>query len=105
MQRAAIDYVHNPGPVNGVITDYTSKVKGGTPISAPAAADAVQRMLSLGVVGNGKDGVYGSYDAAQIQALINDYGPVYASKGKPPKEGLQPSDLFTNEFLDKSIKL
>jgi hypothetical protein len=105
MQQAAIDYVHNPGPVNGVIVDYTSKIKGGTQISAPGAADAVQRMVSLGVVGNGKDGVYGSYDAAQIQALIADYGPVFASRGKDPKPGLQASDLFTNEFLDKNIKL
>jgi len=105
MQQAAIDYVHNPGPVNGVIVDYTSKIKGGTQISAPGAVDAVQRMVSLGIVGNGKDGVYGSYDAPTIQSLIADYGPVFSSRGKDPKAGLQASDLFTNEFLDKNIKL
>jgi hypothetical protein len=105
MQRAAVDYVKNPGPVNGVIVDYTSKIKGGTQVSAPGAADAVQKMLSLGIVGNGTDGVYGSYDNAQVQALISDYGPVFASRGKAPKAGLQPSDIVTNEFLDKSIKL
>jgi len=62
-------------------------------------------MLSLGIVGNGTDGVYGSYDNARVLAQINDYGPVFASRGKNPKAGLQPSDLFTNEFLDKNIKL
>jgi hypothetical protein len=105
MQQAAIDYIHNPGPVNALIVDYTSKIKGGTPISAAGAADAVQRMISEGIVSNGTDGVYGSYDAARIQSLINDYGPVFAARGKTPKAGLQPSDLYTNEFLDKNIKL
>ena len=105
MQRAAIDYVHNPGPVNALITDYTSKIKGGTQISAAGAADAVERMTSQGIVSNGTDGVYGSYDNARVQSLIDDYGPVFAQRGKPPKAGLQPSDVVTNEFLDKSIKL
>ncbi|MDQ6675256.1 MAG: hypothetical protein M3069_31725 [Chloroflexota bacterium] len=105
LQRAAIDYVRNPGPINAVLVDYTAKIRGGTHISAPGAADAVQRMLSLGIVANGTDGVYGSYDTARVQSLIADFGPVFAAQGKAPRAGLKPSDLFTNEFLDRSIKL
>ena len=105
LQRAAIDYVKNPGPINAMIVDYTSKIKGGTQVSAAGAVDAVKKQLSLGIVANGTDGVFGSYDTARVQSLINDYGPVFAAKGKAPKAGLKPSDLFTNEFLDKSIKL
>ena len=105
LQRAAVDYVKNPGAVNQVLVDYTAKIKGGTQISTAGAADAVQKMTSLGVVSNGADGVYGSYDTARVQALITDYSPVFASQGKTPKANLQPSDIFTNEFLDKSIKL
>jgi hypothetical protein len=105
MQRAAVDYVRNPGPINGVIVDYTAKIKGGTQISAAGAADAVEKMTSLGIVGNGSDGVYGSYDTGRVQSQINDYGPVFAARGKAPKADLKASDLFTNEFLDKSIKL
>jgi hypothetical protein len=105
MQRSSVDYLKNPGPINAVIVDYTSKIKGGTQISAAGAVDAVQKMISLGIVGNGTDGVYGSYDAARVQALISDFGPVFAARGKAPKSGLQPSDLITNEFLDKTIKL
>ncbi|HEX8967128.1 MAG TPA: hypothetical protein VF937_04555 [Chloroflexota bacterium] len=105
MQRAAVDYVKSPAAINAVIVDYTAKIKGGTQISAAGAVDAVQKMTSLGIVGNGTDGVYGSYDTAQVQSLINDYGPVFAARGKNPKPGLQPSDIVTNEFLDKTIKL
>jgi hypothetical protein len=105
MQQSSIDYVKNPGPINNMIVDYTSRIKGGTQISAAGAADAVEKMLSLGIVGNGKDGVYGSYDTAQVQQLIDDFGPVFAARGKAPKQGLQPSDIFTNEFLEKNIHL
>jgi hypothetical protein len=42
---------------------------------------------------------------AQVQALITDYGPVFASRGKDPKPALKASDIVTNEFLDKTIKL
>jgi hypothetical protein len=62
-------------------------------------------MTSLGIVSNGTDGVYGSYDSARIQSQINDYSPVFTARGKPPKANLQASDLFTNEFLDKNIHL
>jgi hypothetical protein len=105
LQRSSIDYVKSPGPVNTVLIDFTSKIKGGTQITAPGAADAVQKMLTLGIVGNGTDGVFGSYDTAQVQTLITDYVPVFTTRGKAPKSGLKPSDIFTNEFLDKSIKL
>jgi hypothetical protein len=105
LQKSSVDYVKNPGPVNQVLIDFTAKIKGGTQITAPGAADAVQKMTSLGIVGNGTDGVFGSYDMAQVQALINDYGPVFTARGKDPKAGLKPSDIVTNEFLDKSIKM
>jgi hypothetical protein len=105
LQQSSIDYVHNPGPINAMITDYTAKVKGATTISAAAGEDAVQRMLSLGVVANGSDGVFGSYDNAKMQSLISDFGPIFTARGKAPKPGLTPNDLVTNEFLNKNIKL
>ena len=105
MQRSSIDYLKNPGAVNNVLIDYTSRMRGGTPITAAGAADAVQKMGALGIVANGADGVFGSYDLARVRNLIDDYGPVFAARGKTPRPGLQPSDLVTNEFLDPSIKL
>ena len=105
MQRAAVDYLRNPGPINNVFVDYTARIKGGTQISAAGAADAVEKMRSLGIVSNGNDGVYGSYDTARVQSLITDFSPVFAAAGKTPKPNLQASDIFTNEFLDKAVKL
>jgi hypothetical protein len=104
MQQAAVDYIKNPGPVNSVLVDYTAKIKGGTQITTAGSVDAVQKMIDYGIVANGSDGVMGSYDMDRVQTLINDYVPVFQSRGKNPKPGLQPSDIATNEFLDPSIK-
>src|SRR4030088_1732588 len=93
LQRSSIDYLKNPGPVNAVLVDFTAKIKGGTQITIAGAVDAVQKMLSLGIVSNGTDGVFGSYDMAQVQALIADYGPVFAARGKVIKPSLQASDI------------
>jgi hypothetical protein len=105
MQQAAVDYVREPGPINTMLTQYTARIKGGTPVSAAGAADEVQKMLTFGIVGNGADGVFGSYDTSQVQSLIDDYSPVFAARGKAPRANLEPADLVTNEFLDSSIKL
>jgi hypothetical protein len=105
LQQAEVDYLKSPGPVNAVLTDFTSKVKGGSPITAAGAADAVQRIVSLGIAGNGSDGVFASFDNDRVQSVIDDFGPVFASRGKAPKDGLQPSDIVDNEFLSTSIKL
>jgi hypothetical protein len=105
LQRAAVDYIRNPGPINGVLVNFTAQIKGGTQISSEGAADAVKKMVDLGIVGNGTDGVYGSFDNARVQALITDVAPVFQTRGKPAKAGLAPADLVTNEFLDKGVKL
>jgi hypothetical protein len=104
-QQAAVDYVKNPEPINAVITDFSSKLKGGAQTSLPGAAAAVQLMLDQGIVANGTDGVFGSFDNARVQQLIDDLGPVFRAKGVTLKDGLTPSDIVTNEFLDPSIKL
>src|SRR5258708_34561238 len=39
LQKASVDYVKNPGPVNQVRIDFTAKIKGGTPLTAAGAAD------------------------------------------------------------------
>ncbi|HEY3061997.1 MAG TPA: hypothetical protein VGL99_23720 [Chloroflexota bacterium] len=105
LQRASIDYIRNPAPINGVLVNFTAQIKGGTQITAEGAADAVKRMVDLGIVGNGSDGVFGSFDNARVQSLITDVVPVFQARGKPAKAGLTPNDLVTNEFLDKSVKL
>ncbi len=105
-QRAAIDYVRDPRPINELLVKFAGELKNsGFTLSAGGVADAVQKQLKYGIVSNGTDGVFGSFDFNRIQRLIGDLEPVFAAQNKPIKSGLKPSDLATNEFLDKGIKL
>jgi len=105
MQQAAIDYVHNPTSTNQVIYNFAQKLKGGIQETLDGSAAAVQTMLSQGIVANGTDGVFGSFDTTRVQNFITTLTPIFAAKNAPVKTGLQPSDIATNQFLDKSIHL
>jgi hypothetical protein len=105
LQQAAIDYVHNPAPINAAIFAFAQKLKGGIQVSLAGSAAAVQQMLNLGIVANGTDGVFGSFDTTRLQNFITTLTPVFVARGKAPKAGLQPSDIATNQFLNKNSHL
>jgi hypothetical protein len=105
MQQATIDYVHNPDAVNAAIFSFAQKLKGGIQVSLEGSKAAVQMMLSEGIVGNGTDGVMGSFDNTRLQDFITKLTPIFAAKNQALKSGLQPSDIATNQFLDKRSHL
>jgi hypothetical protein len=47
----------------------------------------------------------GKFDMTRVADLITKAIPVYTAQGLPPKDGLKPEDIVTNEFLDESIHL
>jgi hypothetical protein len=106
LQQAAIDYVTDPEPINAALVDFVSQIEGGGfELSAGKAADAVVKQLDNGIVANGPDGVFGSFDQDRLQVVIDQLVPVFQEKGTSPAEDLTPADLATDEFLDPSISL
>ena len=72
----------------------------------PCVADfSVKTMKDLGLVANGPDKTLGNMEESRVQKIIDIVGPAVNSSGKPIKDGLKPSDLITNEFIDTSIGL
>ena len=78
---------------------------GGFTLSAGKAADAVVKQLENGIVANGPDGVFGSFDQDRLQTVIDQLVPVFEAKGTNPSADLTPADLATDEFLDPYISL
>ncbi|HXW81842.1 MAG TPA: hypothetical protein VEJ84_20235 [Acidimicrobiales bacterium] len=105
LQQAEIDYVHNPAEVNQVIYNFASSLKGGSQLNIPGSVAAVKILVSSGIIANGTDGVFGSFNTTRLQKLIATLKPIFASQQKPIKAGLQPSDIATNQFLDPNIHL
>jgi hypothetical protein len=104
-QRAQIDYVKNPEPVNKLIVQIDKDYKSGYPMDEGLAKFTAEQELRLGIVGNGSDRTLGNFDMSRIKRTIDVVGPIYAAQKQPVKAGLTPEDLVTNEFIDPAIGL
>ncbi len=105
LQQAGIDYLKDPAAANTLILDLVTKYNNGWVYSQGVADYAVQTMIKDGLMANGTDGVYGTFDEARVAELITKATPIYTKLGTAPKDGLTPADIFTNEFLDMSKKI
>jgi hypothetical protein len=77
----------------------------GWTYTAGTAASATKSSLKDGIIGNGPNSTLGDHDPAKVQKLIDVLLPIYAKKNAPLKDGIKPTDVYTNEFIDKSIGL
>jgi len=103
MQQADVDYLKSPGATNDLITKLVQQYNNGWTYDSKVGAFAAAQMVKLGLAKD-TDGYIGSMDEQRMQDFIAKATPVFAGTGDV-KSGLKPSDLYTNEFLDKSIGL
>jgi len=104
-QQAELDYIANPATANDLILKLVGVYKTGWQYSPGVAKFSVDQQRKLGLVSNGSDGVFGSIDEARVQKILGIVTPIFAKEKTPVKDGLTAKDLFTNQFLDKSISL
>ena len=105
LQQSDADYFAKPATANKLIVDAVTQFNNGWVYDANVANYAVKEMKKLKIASDGSDGYVGNLDTARVQKIIDIDTPIFSKTGDTPKAGLKPSDLFTNEFLDKSIKL
>lgn len=103
LQVAQRDFIADPVATDASITAYLKKIGQYWQISADRAAYAVQTMKDKEIVANGTDGVLGSFDEARMKRNLTLFSTIYKAQNIDLKDGLKTSDLYTNEFLDKSI--
>ena len=96
LQQAQVDYVASPKPANDTIVRLVSLYNTGTAYTAGTAAYAATTQVQDKVISNGTDGVMGSMDPARVSQLVGIVAPIYKTT---------PGAVFTNEFLDRSIRL
>ena len=107
IQQASVDFVNDPTRANAIVLDAVGQFGEdfGWTYDAGTAAYAVKTIKADGLVANGADGVMGKFDLTRVADLITKAIPVYTAQGIPPKDGLTPDDIVTNQFLDPSIHL
>jgi hypothetical protein len=103
LQQAEVDYFATPGATNKLVLDLVTAYNNGWVYTAGAADYSVAEMKKLKLVGNGENAYMGDMDTTRIQKIIDIDTPLFTASNSAPKTGLKPSDIFTNEFLDKTI--
>lgn len=104
LQQANIDYVKSPAETNKLIVDLVTKYNNGWVYGPGVAEFGAKQLTELGLVGNGPSGYAGEMEASRFQKVIDIDTPIFTKGGTAPKAGIKPADMFTNEYLSKTIK-
>jgi hypothetical protein len=104
-QAAVLKMQKDPKPTENFIVKVVSTQNSGWIYDMGEADFAVKASLDNKIVSNGPDKTVGNFDDAKLQKLINTVTPIFKSQGVSVKDGLKPSDLATNQFIDMSIGL
>jgi len=102
VQRAQVDFLANPDKTNELVVDLVKQYNTGWVYSKELADYAIGKMRE-DFVTNGPDQTLGNFDTARVQRMIEIVTPIFTAQRQPPKEGLTPEDIATNEFIDTSI--
>lgn len=103
LQQAEVDYFKSPATTNSLILQLVQAYNNGWVYTQGVADYSVSEMKQLKLVGNGPNNYMGEMDATRVQKIITIDTPIFTKTGSAPKAGLTPADIFTNEFIDKSI--
>ncbi|GJJ21430.1 ABC transporter substrate-binding protein [Mycolicibacterium mageritense] len=103
MQHAAIDYLNEPEHANALILEAVDTFNNGWLYTTGVAGHSDRVMRELGLVGNGDNTTLGDFDMNRIQRTVAITEPIFTATGSPPRPGLLPADLATNEFIDPTI--
>jgi hypothetical protein len=102
VQRAQVDFLANPERTNAFIIKLVKDYNTFWTYSDGLAAYAISKMRQ-DFVNNGADRTLGNFEVGRIQRLIDIVTPILVGQRHPPRPGLRPQDLYTNEFVDPSV--
>lgn len=106
MQQAQVDYMADPRPVNEALVKMVEDLNSSWTLSVPATDDAVTELRQLEIVTNSPEGFLGGFDLDRVRRMIEILKGIYDKQGVDSvKRDLQPDDIVTNQFLDRSVKL
>ena len=102
VQRAQVDFLANPDKTNAFII-RTVKAYNTFWTYTPGLAEYAIDKMRQDFVNNGTDRTIGNFEVGRIQRLIDIVTPILVGQRQPTRPGLQPQDLYTNEFIDPNI--
>lgn len=105
MQQAQIDYLKNPAATDDLIVKLVDRYQTGWTYTAGDAAFSVKTQLSKFVTNDPASGVFGEFDPKRVADTVATFTPLLQKAGTLTAAPPAPETLYTNEFIDDSIKL
>jgi hypothetical protein len=104
MQQADVDYLTNPTPTNNLVDKLVTAYNNGWTYDIHVGTYAAAMMKKLEL--SQKIPYIGDMSSSRIAKLIKQATPIFGkTKGALVKKGVTPSDIATDQFMSKKIKL
>jgi hypothetical protein len=104
LQRAWVDYLNDFAEINVKITDWTTEMNAETIFPPELSDNSGDVIFQDGLVANGPSGYLGEIEQSQVERLVEILLPGFQEQNTEVDPDLTAADLFTNEFLDQSVK-
>lgn len=104
MQQGLVDFMKTPAPTNELILKLDKAYSKSWPYTLDVANFAVDSMKQNKIVSDGGAAYVGSFDPVRVDEMMKIAGPIFL-KSETANPDVKATDLYTNEFLSKTIKL
>lgn len=106
IQKAEVDYMAKPGPVNSKLVDIVTELKTFWVLTKAGTTWNTQQQSKLRLVQNGPNCTLGDFDQKRVQQLINLLKPIYTAQGLDTFDpSVTPAQITTNKFINPKIGL
>lgn len=102
LQQSGVDYLEDPEPLNDAFLEIADVIQDGPPITPGGNESSVQMQIDEGLVDNGPDGAFGSFDEARVEEVLGTMTEVFAANDTDVPE-IGPEDIATNDYIDPEI--
>ena len=106
MQRAQVDFLKNPAATNDLIVKLVDQYQTGWTYTPGDAEFSVKTQVEGKFVTNDPtSGVFGKFDPKRMSDTVSRFVPLLQSAGTLTGTAPTAESLYTNEFIDDSIKM
>jgi hypothetical protein len=103
LQQATVDFLAEPEPIAEAVADLASRIGGPSPYDLATALAAAELLRTRSLIGNGADDTVGNIEGGRMQELFDVAVPALRDRGYGILDGLEPSDIATDAFIDPAI--
>ncbi|MGO1173252.1 MAG: hypothetical protein ACTMKU_02990 [Actinomycetaceae bacterium] len=106
LQQSQIDFLADPGETLDLVVELVEAYQLSWTYSPEVADYSVRTQLAEDLVHDDPaSGTFGAFDPVRMQEIVDTYVSVLEAEGAIGFGSLDPTELYTNEFVDEGISM